>query len=101
MIAKRLSCITKEIDIPGTEKAKVAVENYCETIEKEILSHFDNAYKDGDVETMAACAKILVEFNGGQSCIQIFVNQHEFFTTGMRSREEELNVALPVEIGSR
>jgi exocyst complex component 5 len=25
------------------------------------------------------CAKVLLEFNGGSSCVQIYVNQHTFF----------------------
>lgn len=25
------------------------------------------------------CAKVLLEYNGGSSCVQIYVNQHTFF----------------------
>ena len=28
---------------------------------------------------MQHCAKALMDFNGGNSCVQIYVNQHTFF----------------------
>lgn len=27
------------------------------------------------------CARVLLEFNGGTSCVQVYVNQHDFFIT--------------------
>lgn len=33
------------------------------------------------------CAKTLEDFNGGQSCIQIYVNQHDFFISKERVQE--------------
>lgn len=30
------------------------------------------------------CAQTLLEFNGGASCIQVYVNQHDFFINNVR-----------------
>lgn len=79
-IVKRLSAIAKEMDLAIMATAKTGVEKYCEDIEKSLLDDFMHAYADNDIKTMAICAKILTDFNGGNSCIQIYVSQHEFFT---------------------
>jgi predicted transcriptional regulator len=34
------------------------------------------------------CAKTLQDFNGGASCVQIYVNQHDFFISKDRVLEE-------------
>ncbi|KAJ3054447.1 Exocyst complex component 5 [Rhizophlyctis rosea] len=77
--AKRLNLIAKEVDIPGTETARMNIEKFCEDTERGILDQFDAAYKDGDRAVMNRCAKTLLDFNGGASCVQAYVNQHEFF----------------------
>ncbi|KAJ3045432.1 Exocyst complex component 5 [Rhizophlyctis rosea] len=77
--AKRLALIAKEVDIPGTESARMNIEKFCEETERGILDQFDAAYKVGDREVMNRCAKTLLDFNGGASCVQAYVNQHEFF----------------------
>lgn len=55
------------------------VEKYCEKFEREVLKYFDRAYRKGDPRMMAHCAKVLQDFNGGMSCVQVYVNQHDFF----------------------
>ena len=30
------------------------------------------------------CAQTLLEFNGGSSCVQVYVNQHDFFINNVR-----------------
>jgi hypothetical protein len=35
------------------------------------------------------CAQTLLEFNGGASCVQVYVNQHDFFIN--RVRETKLS----------
>ncbi|KAI9142981.1 exocyst complex component Sec10-like protein [Paraphysoderma sedebokerense] len=81
IIARRLNQIAKDVDVPGTEQARAAIEKYCEVLETDLLRNFQDAYETSDTNTMAACARILHDFNGGQSCIQAYVNQHEFFTS--------------------
>ncbi|CAG8660938.1 11228_t:CDS:2, partial [Paraglomus occultum] len=79
IIARRLNTVAKELDIPGAEAARTRIEKYCEVLEKELLDQFDRAYRKGDAKTMQHCAKTLHEFNGGGSCIALYVNQHSFF----------------------
>ncbi|KAI9013349.1 exocyst complex component Sec10-like protein [Phycomyces nitens] len=87
IIARRLSAVAKEV---GTnDEAKASIEKFCESFEKEMLEEFDTAYKDGDPRIMGHCAKVLFEFNGGTSCIQTYVNQHEFFMSNMKLEEIE------------
>lgn len=73
-----------------------------------MLKLFDKYYRRGDPKAMAVsrpctlreprrrlmlcsfpqhCAQTLQEFNGGQSCIQIYVNQHDFFISKERVNE--------------
>ncbi|KAG1116736.1 hypothetical protein G6F42_013621 [Rhizopus arrhizus] len=85
IIARRLNAVAKDVD--NDADAKVAIEKFCESFEKEILEEFDKAYEEGDPRVMAHCAKVLFEFNGGASCVQIYVNQHEFFMSNMKIEE--------------
>ncbi|KZO98067.1 exocyst complex protein [Calocera viscosa TUFC12733] len=79
IICRRLSALAKEVDVSGAEKTRENIERYCEKFEKDILRLFDRSYRKGEPKMMAHCAQILLDFNGGNSCIQIYVNQHEFF----------------------
>ncbi|KAG2203235.1 hypothetical protein INT46_000425 [Mucor plumbeus] len=85
IIGRRLNAVAKEVD--NDTNAKMAIEKFCESFEKEILEEFDKAYEEGDPRVMAHCAKVLFEFNGGASCVQIYVNQHEFFMSNMKIEE--------------
>lgn len=79
IIARRLSTIAKEVDLLGTELGRASIEKFCEALEKSLLSQFDTAYKEEDRLIMAHIAKTLMEFNGGNSCVQSYVAQHAFF----------------------
>ena len=57
-----------------------------------MLESFDKAYREADPKVMAHCAKALLEFNGGHSCVQIYVNQHDFFML-----HSKVNEATPME----
>jgi hypothetical protein len=36
------------------------------------------------------CAQTLLEFNGGASCVQVYVNQHDFFiNSGQKAKPAE------------
>jgi exocyst complex component 5 len=78
------------------------IEKYCEKFEKEMLSLFDRCYRKGDPKMMHVstlsfsmsvnlhvspqhCAQTLLEFNGGASCVQVYVNQHDFFINNVRN----------------
>ncbi|PVG00485.1 exocyst complex component Sec10 [Serendipita vermifera] len=79
ILLRRLNTAAKEVDIPVAEQTKENIDRYCEKFEKDMLRLFDRSYRKGDPVMMAHCAKVLQEFNGGASCVQIYVNQHTFF----------------------
>ncbi|KAI9288652.1 exocyst complex component Sec10-domain-containing protein [Umbelopsis sp. AD052] len=55
------------------------VEKICRYFENACLHEFEVAYDDQDVEQMQRYATALVELNGGQSCIQTFIQKHSMF----------------------
>ncbi|KAL4211157.1 exocyst complex component Sec10 [Rhizopus microsporus] len=87
VIARRLNAVSKEVD--NDPEARRAIEKFCESFENEILQDFNKAYTEGDPRQMAHCAKVLFEFNGGTSCVQIYVNQHEFFMSNMTMEDRD------------
>ncbi|KAI8834800.1 exocyst complex component Sec10-like protein [Chytriomyces cf. hyalinus JEL632] len=78
-VMRRLNAISKEMGIPGTEMAKENIERFSEELETNILDQFHAAYVKGEKDRMNRCAKILGDLNGGSSCVQTYINQHEFF----------------------
>ncbi|GAA6011420.1 hypothetical protein JCM11491_002777 [Sporobolomyces phaffii] len=102
--SRRLLSLSKEVDaLGGVEQGRgdaqqdeggggrtttrESIERYCERFEKDMLKLFDKYYRRGDPKAMAHCAQTLQDFNGGQSCIQIYVNQHDFFISKDRVQE--------------
>ncbi|CAE6391420.1 Exocyst complex component SEC10 [Rhizoctonia solani AG-1 IB] len=84
IILRRLSVVAKEVDVPGADTTRENIERYCEKFEKDMLRLFDRYYRKGDPKMMARCAQTLLEFNGGSSCVQMYVNQHDFFISENR-----------------
>ncbi|GAA5971736.1 hypothetical protein JCM3765_006973 [Sporobolomyces pararoseus] len=98
---RRLLSLSKEVDqlggiiesnssqqvVSGSKTTRESIERYCEKFEKDLLKLFDKYYRRGDPKSMAHVAKTLQDFNGGQSCIQIYVNQHDFFISKDRVQE--------------
>ncbi|KAB5594612.1 Exocyst complex component sec10 [Ceratobasidium theobromae] len=84
IILRRLNVVAKEVDVPGADTTRENIEKYCEKFEKDMLKLFDRYYRKGDPKMMARCAQTLLEFNGGASCVQMYVNQHDFFISENR-----------------
>jgi hypothetical protein len=40
------------------------------------------------------CAQTLLDFNGGNSCVQVYVNQHDFFINRVTQVTTEEDAAL-------
>lgn len=89
MIARRLAVIAREVDIPGSAATREAVDAYCEQFERDMLKLFDKYYRRSDPKMMFHIAQVLQSFNGGVSCIQIYVNQHDFFISKDRVVQAE------------
>ncbi|KAG0242345.1 Exocyst complex component 5, partial [Actinomortierella wolfii] len=86
-ILRQLAVLAKEVDLPDTQEARRGIEKFREEFETEMLASFDKAYRHADPKVMAHCARALLEFNGGHSCVQIYVNQHEFFMSHAKISE--------------
>ncbi|KAF9348696.1 Exocyst complex component 5 [Mortierella sp. AD094] len=91
-ILRQLAILAKEVDLPDTQVAREGIEKFREQFETDMLSSFDKAYRHADPKVMAHCAKALLEFNGGHSCVQIYVNQHDFFML-----HSKVNESTPLE----
>ncbi|EJD01579.1 exocyst complex protein [Fomitiporia mediterranea MF3/22] len=83
-VLRRLSVVAREVDLPNAEQTREAIDKYCEKFEKDMLNLFDRCYRKEDPKMMHHCAQTLQDFNGGASCIQIYVNQHDFFINRVR-----------------
>ncbi|KAG8218675.1 exocyst complex component Sec10-like protein [Butyriboletus roseoflavus] len=84
VILRRLTTVAKEVDLPNAEKTRENIDKYCEKFEKDMLYLFDKCYRKGDPKMMHHCAQTLLDFNGGTSCVQVYVNQHDFFMNKIR-----------------
>ncbi|KAJ7068468.1 exocyst complex protein [Mycena amicta] len=84
VLLRRLNTVAKEVDLPTGDTTRENIEKYCEKFEKEMLGLFDRCYRRGDPKMMHHCAQTLLEFNGGASCVQVYVNQHDFFINSAR-----------------
>lgn len=87
VIARRLAAISREVDVAGAEQTRDAIDRYCERFERDMLKLFDKFYRRSDPKMMSHIAKVLQGFNGGASCVQIYVNQHDFFISKDRVGE--------------
>ncbi|CAO1615975.1 unnamed protein product [Sympodiomycopsis kandeliae] len=96
IIARRLGAISREIDIPGAENTREAVDRYNERFERDMLKLFDKFYRKSDPRMMGHIARVLQNFNGGQSCVQIYVNQHDFFISKDRVGEAGRMESSPI-----
>ncbi|KAF8449775.1 exocyst complex component Sec10-like protein [Terfezia claveryi] len=77
VVARQLTMVARRTE--GNNQSKDLIEKFSETLEKDLLKQFDDAYKKTKWENMKGCAKVLYDFNGGASVTQRFVNQHDFF----------------------
>ncbi|KAJ7639024.1 exocyst complex protein [Roridomyces roridus] len=85
VLLRRLNTVAREVDLPTADNTRENIEKYCEKFEKEMLNLFDRCYRRGDPKMMHHCAQTLLEFNGGTSCVQVYVNQHDFFINNVRA----------------
>ncbi|KAH7105434.1 exocyst complex component Sec10, partial [Auriculariales sp. MPI-PUGE-AT-0066] len=83
-ILRRLNVVAKEVDLPSADATREAIDKYCEKFEKDMLRLFDKCYRKSDPKMMAHCTQTLLDFNGGASCVQMYVNQHDFFISKNR-----------------
>ncbi|KAF3911626.1 hypothetical protein AA313_de0201379 [Arthrobotrys entomopaga] len=80
-ISRHLMSIAQKLELPSNDNTRMLIEKFSESLEKDLLAQFDTAYRQMDITAMKGCAKMLHDFNGGNSVKALFVNQHEFFIT--------------------
>ena len=78
-LLKNLNSILNVIEIPNKLQLKSNIEKLCENFENYLLKLFDKFYRKGNPKFMSICSINLFKFNNGSSCIQLYVNQHDFF----------------------
>ncbi|KAL4081589.1 exocyst complex component Sec10-like protein [Scleroderma yunnanense] len=89
VILRRLTTVAKEVDLSIAEKTRENIDKYCEKFETDMLYLFDRCYRKSDPKMMHHCAQTLLDFNGGGSCVQVYVNQHDFFINKVRDCIDE------------
>ncbi|KAH8999163.1 exocyst complex component Sec10 [Lactarius akahatsu] len=94
VLLRRLATLVKEIDLPTADKTRENIDRYCEKFEKDMLHLFDRCYRKGDPKMMHHCAQTLLDFNGGASCVQVYVNQHDFFINRVQKNMDSDNTTL-------
>ena len=86
---------TNSVNGSGRDKSirhntREIVEKFSETLEKDLLTQFDEFYRRANFDGMRDCATVLHDFNGGASVIGLFVNQHQFFIDRSQLITEEV-----------
>ncbi|KAI9466964.1 exocyst complex component Sec10 [Lactarius psammicola] len=94
VLLRRLATLVKEIDLPSADKTRENIDRYCEKFEKDMLHLFDRCYRKGDPKMMHHCAQTLLDFNGGASCVQVYVNQHDFFINRVQKNTDSDDTTL-------
>ncbi|KAL3232705.1 Exocyst complex component SEC10 [Nakaseomyces bracarensis] len=82
ILMKNLLILSKKVEtnsIESTKKTTEIIEKYSEDMENQMLTEFNNAYKDNNFNQLNEIALILNHYNGGINVIQSFINQHNFF----------------------
>ncbi|KAI3397891.1 hypothetical protein diail_10292 [Diaporthe ilicicola] len=65
--------------ISRKHNTREVLEKFCEVLEQDLLEQFNRSYRSQNFPDMLQCAKVLFDFNGGNSVVATFVNQHDFF----------------------
>jgi hypothetical protein len=75
---KDLLIIAQELDIDQTDRAKNAILTIAKEVEENLLRRFTNATKLGNYATMKEIASILFAFNGGDTCVEAYLDSLDF-----------------------
>ncbi|GAA5924103.1 exocyst subunit SEC10 [Sporobolomyces koalae] len=93
--SRRLLSLSKEVEgVEEAEQTRETIERYWETRKRWLQVYHTSRpvlilviVAKNDLSGSQHCAQTLQDFNGGQSCIQIYVNQHDFFISKDRVQE--------------
>ncbi|KAH3674894.1 hypothetical protein WICMUC_002967 [Wickerhamomyces mucosus] len=75
-------------DFENSIKTHELIQKYSEIMETSLLEDFNNEYKQDNFPKMKEIADILTGYNGGDTVIKNFVNQHTFFLNTDENEQE-------------
>jgi hypothetical protein len=84
-----------------SSQTRDTIDAFAERFERDMLKLFDKFYRKSDPKMMSHIAKVLQNFNGGHSCVQIYVNQHDFFISKDRIGGREGVATSPMCVATR
>lgn len=79
----------------GLEVAVANLQEYCNELENRLLARFDAASQKRELSTMAECAKILSQFNRGNSAMQHYVGLRPMFDLEVMNEDARLVLGDP------
>ncbi|KAH9938361.1 exocyst complex protein [Fomitopsis serialis] len=98
VLLRRLSIVAKEVDLAHADKTRENIDNIARSSKRTcFICSIVHIAKETE-DDACHCAQTLLDFNGGASCVQVYVNQHDFFINRVRETgqvEEGLWAALP------
>jgi len=71
-----------------SDRINSALETVIEYFENSALHHFELAYDSHNISEMQKWAHILLDLNGGNSCIQVFIQKNSIFFDHLYNPEE-------------
>lgn len=81
-LVKNLIELSRKVEttsLPKTGEVTQQIQKYSEMMETQLLTSFNDAYRQNDFNQLQEIALILNHFNGGVNVIQSFINQHAYF----------------------
>jgi exocyst complex component 5 len=75
ILLKNLLLISAELDMSQTKVAKANIERMSSQLERSQLDRFVQAAAEKKYAVMQETARILFEFNGGDTCIREYINR--------------------------
>jgi hypothetical protein len=81
----------RQTTIEARHPTREIIERFLENLEQDLLTKFDECYRQPNYDGMRDCAVALRDFNDGASVMATYVNQHSFFIDRNQLVTEELS----------
>jgi len=89
-ILQKMHSFSQELHTPWFKPGAERVEQMMNTLENQLLDQFDRAAAADDFEAMKNCAMAAIEFNGGRTCFERYVNTRTMFFDPDKMGEDEM-----------
>lgn len=100
MVLKSLLSLAKKIDtrsMPKTLEVSSAIESLANSFEAQILSAFNEAYRENNFQHLSHLACVLNRYNNGVNVIKNFIEQHEYFSEASNGFDKNITSILTDE----